>query len=153
MIGKIFRKIDLSLSREDHISMKYVLFVCIENSCRSQMAEAFAKMYGQGLLEAHSAGSHASGTINEKAIQSMRKVNYDLNLHRSKSIVAVPDIQYDFVITMGCGEGKDICPYVFAKTQQDWMIEDPKDMDTYPFNRVRDTIKTNVLSLIDLIQQ
>jgi len=129
--------------------MKKVLFVCVENSCRSQMAEAFAKMHGKDKLEAHSAGSRASGKVNEKAIKSMREVSYDLNSYRSKSLTEIPDVEYEYAITMGCG---DECPYVKAKQRQDWAIPDPKAMDEQDFNQVRDTIETKVLSLIDSIK-
>lgn len=92
--------------------MKKVLFVCVENSCRSQMAEAFAKIHGKDILEGYSAGSKASGKVNEKAIKSMKEVAYDLVAHKSKSLNDIPDVEYDFAITMGCG---DECPYVKAK--------------------------------------
>lgn len=129
--------------------MKKVLFVCVENSCRSQMAEAFVQMHGKDGkdgLEAHSAGSRASGKVNEKAIKSMWELGYDLNTHRSKSLTEIPDVEYEYAITMGCG---DECPYVKAKQREDWAIPDPKNMDEHDFNRVRDTIETKVLSLID----
>ncbi len=126
--------------------MKKVLFVCVENSCRSQMAEAFAKIYGKDVITSYSAGSRASGKVNEKAIKSMQKVDYDLGTHQSKSLNEIPDIEYDFAITMGCG---DECPYVKAKQRQDWAIPDPKNMNDQEFNDVRDIIKDQVLSLID----
>ncbi len=126
--------------------MKKVLFVCVENSCRSQMAEAFAKIHGKDRLEAHSAGSRASGEVNEKAIKSMQEIGYDLGIHTSKSLTAIPDMEYDYAITMGCG---DECPYVKAKQRQDWAIPDPKNMNEQDFNKVRDTIETRILSLID----
>jgi len=128
--------------------MKKVLFVCVENSCRSQMAEAFAKMHGKDGkdgLEVYSAGSRASGKVNEKAIKSMRELGYDLNTHSSKSLSEIPDVEYEYAITMGCG---DECPYVKAKRREDWAIPDPKNMDERDFNAVRDTIETKVLSLI-----
>lgn len=126
--------------------MKPVLFVCVENSCRSQMAEAFAKLYGKGNQDIYSAGSRPSGKVNEKAIESMREVGYDLSAHRSKSLDDIPDVEYAYAITMGCG---DECPHVRAKRRQDWAIPDPKNMDKKDFNAVRDTIKTKVLSLMD----
>ncbi len=128
--------------------MKKILFVCVENSCRSQMAEAFAKIHGKEVIESYSAGSRASGHINEKAIRSMQEIGYDLNKHSSKSLNAIPDIEYDFAITMGCG---DECPYVKAKQRQNWAIPDPKNMNDQEFNQVRDIIKQNVLSLIKRI--
>ncbi len=125
--------------------MKKVLFVCVENSCRSQMAEAFAKIHGKDAVEPYSAGSRASGMVNEKAITTMQEVGYDLGTHKSKSLNDIPDIEYDFAITMGCG---DECPYVIAKQRQDWAIPDPKNMNSEDFNKVRDFIEENVLLLI-----
>ena len=125
---------------------KKLLFVCIENSCRSQMAEVFAKIHGKDRLEAHSAGPRPSGKVNEKAIKSMREIGYNLSVHSSKSLTAVPDVEYDRSITIGCG---DECPYVKEKQRQDWSIPDPKNMNEQDFDKVRDTIETKVFSLID----
>ena len=104
-----------------------ILFVCIENSCRSQMAEAFAKMHGKGILQAYSAGSNALGKVNAKAIESMKEIGYDLNTHNSKALSQIPDVKYDYAITMGCG---DECPLVKAKVRTDWDLPDPKNMNT-----------------------
>jgi len=125
--------------------MKKILFVCVENSCRSQMAEAFAHINGGEKLEAYSAGSKASGKINDKAIKAMRDVGYDLNTHQSKSLQEIPDIYYDYAITMGCG---DECPDVRAKHRIDWAIPDPKFMEAPGFNEVRDVIENRVSELI-----
>lgn len=125
--------------------MKKILFVCVENSCRSQMAEAFSKIHGKDVIESYSAGSRASGKVNDKAIKSMQKVGYDLRTHQSKSLNEIPDVEYDFAITMGCG---DECPFVVAKQRQDWAIPDPKNMDDPEFDQVRDLIEEKVLSLM-----
>lgn len=125
--------------------MKTVLFVCVENSCRSQIAEAFAKMYGDGKLTAFSSGSKPSGIVNPKAIASMQDLGYDLSLHESKSLEEIPQIEYDYAITMGCG---DECPFVRAKNRTDWNIPDPKNMTMDEFRVVRDEIKDRVLELI-----
>jgi len=125
--------------------MKKVLFVCVENSCRSQMAEAFANIHGEKRMEVYSAGSKASGKINDKAIKAMRDVGYDLNAHQSKSLQDIPDIYYDYAITMGCG---DECPDVRAKHRLDWAIPDPKFMEAPEFNEVRDVIEGRVSELI-----
>ncbi|HKR61260.1 MAG TPA: hypothetical protein VJS64_16175 [Pyrinomonadaceae bacterium] len=91
---------------------KRLLFVCVENSNRSQMAEAFARIHGNDFVEAFSAGSRPSGIVNAKAVASMREVGYDLATHSSKGLTEIPDIEYDFVATMGCG---DECPFVRAR--------------------------------------
>jgi protein-tyrosine-phosphatase len=122
-----------------------LLFVCVENSNRSQMAEAFARIYGKEEVEVYSAGSRPSGTINPQAIDAMRAVGYDLSQHRSKSLSEVPDIEFDFVATMGCG---DECPLVRAKRHDDWKIPDPKDMAIDEFRAVRDLIEAKVVRVL-----
>jgi arsenate reductase len=129
--------------------MKKVLFVCIENSCRSQMAEGFARMLGAGVVEAYSAGSRPSGKVNEKAIAAMRAIGYDLAAHDSKSLDEIPQIEYDCVVTMGCG---DACPFVRARRREDWGIPDPKHLDDREFAEVRDLIRGKVLALIDSLR-
>ena len=123
-----------------------VLFVCVENSCRSQIAEAFARMLFADRLDAHSAGSRASGQVNPRAIASMHELGYDLSRHTSKSLREVPQIEWDLAITMGCG---DECPNVRAKQRIDWQIPDPKQMGAREFAAVRDAIRENVARLCD----
>ena len=118
-----------------------VLFVCIENSNRSQMAEAFARIHGGENVEAYSAGSRPSGVVNAKAISAMREIGYDLSKHGSKSLDQIADQEYDFVATMGCG---DACPFVRAKRREDWQIPDPKNLEPEEFRRVRDLIEQKV---------
>ncbi len=129
--------------------MKRVLYVCAENSNRSQMAEAFTRLHGLDVLEAFSAGSSPSGAVNPKAIRAMAKLSYDLTSHRSKGVDEVPDGPYDFVITMGCG---DDCPYVAAEQRDDWALPDPKGMPSEGFNEVRDEIERRVKQLIARIE-
>lgn len=120
-----------------------ILFVCIENSNRSQMAEAFAKMTG---VSAYSAGSRPSGKINAKAVAAMKEIGYDLSRHWSKSLDEVEKFApFDVVVTMGCG---DACPWMPAAKFIDWNIPDPKEMDEKNFKLVRDLIKTKVKELI-----
>ncbi len=122
-----------------------VLFVCVENSCRSQMAEAFARLHGAGQVEAHSAGSRPSGVVNPKAVASMAERDYDLAAHTSKSLQQIPASEYDVAITMGCG---DECPNVRAKAREDWGIPDPKHMEPAEFAAVRDGIEARVKELL-----
>ena len=126
---------------------KKLLFVCVENSCRSQMAEAFARIHGGDAVEAFSAGSRPSGVVNPKAIASMREVGYDLATHVSKSLDDVPQLEWDLVATMGCG---DECPFVRAKRREDWQIADPKNMDNDDFRKVRDEIEARVRSVLQM---
>ena len=123
-----------------------ILFVCIENSNRSQMSQAFATMHGGGNVEAFSAGSNPSGTINPRAIAAMKEKGYDLSRHHSKSLKEVKEqAPFDVVVTMGCG---DACPWMPAKQFVDWQIPDPKEMDEEHFNEVRDLIEKKVKELI-----
>lgn len=126
--------------------MKKILFVCVENSNRSQMAEAFAKIHGKGKVEVYSSGSRPSGKVNAKAVDAMRELGYDLSVHRSKSLEEIPQIKYDHAITMGCG---DECPFVQADHRDDWELQDPKNMEPEEFNKVRDEIERRVKKLIE----
>lgn len=125
--------------------MKTVLFVCVENSNRSQMAEAFARMHGHGKVEAASAGSRPSGRINPKAIAAMQERGYDLTAHTSKGLDAFNGRRVDVAVTMGCG---DECPLVIAGRRDDWQIPDPRDMSPEEFRGVRDLIEQKVSELI-----
>jgi protein-tyrosine-phosphatase len=128
--------------------MKRVLFACVENSNRSQMAEAFARMHGRDVVEAASAGSRPSGVVNPKAIAAMRDVGYDLSEHRSKGLHEVSG-PFDYVITMGCGEE---CPYVAADRREDWTLPDPKSLPPDRFAEVRDEIERRVRVLVEEIR-
>jgi protein-tyrosine-phosphatase len=125
--------------------MKRVLFVCVENSNRSQMAQAFAKIHGGAEIEAHSAGSRPSGKINPKAIAAMGELSYDLSSHASKSLGDIPTGAFDATVTMGCG---DACPNVPARIREDWQIPDPREMPPEQFREVRDLIERKVIELL-----
>lgn len=125
---------------------KRVLFVCVENSNRSQMAEVFARMHGGAAVEALSAGSKPSGRINPKAVRFMGELGYDLSTHASKSLADVTGgDEFDAVVTMGCG---DDCPWVPAKRREDWALPDPRDMDDDGYRAVRDEIERRVQALL-----
>jgi len=123
---------------------KRVLFVCVENSNRSQMAEAFARIHGGDGVDALSAGSKPSGRINPKAIRFMQEMGYDLSNHASKSLDDISG-EFDAVITMGCG---DNCPWVPARRREDWALPDPRDMDDDGYRAVRDEISARVKQLL-----
>jgi arsenate reductase len=122
-----------------------VLFVCVENANRSQMAEAFARKIGGESIEAWSAGSKPSGKVNPLAIEAMRERGLDLSKQRSKSLDAVRDVEFDAVVTMGCG---DACPAVRARVREDWSIPDPRHMQPEQFRGVRDLIEASVKALL-----
>lgn len=123
---------------------KRILFVCIENSNRSQMAEAFARIHGGEEVEACSAGSAPSGTIHPRAAGFMAELGYDLSAHRSKSLAQIEGT-FDAVVTMGCG---DSCPWVPARRREDWNLPDPKLLDDDGYRRVRDEISARVQALL-----
>jgi len=124
---------------------KRVLFVCIENSNRSQMAEAFARIHGGDRVEAYSSGSRPSGRVNPRAIEFMREVGYELSTHTSKPLDQIPTDEYDAAITMGCG---DECPLVRARIREDWGIPDPKELPPDEFRKVRELIESKVEDLL-----
>lgn len=125
--------------------MKRVLFVCIENSNRSQMAEGFARWHGGGAVEAYSAGSRPSGRVNPKAIAAMAERGVDITTHASKGLEAVESLAFDAVVTMGCG---DACPFVRARIREDWALPDPRDLDADGVRAVRDEIERRVKELL-----
>ena len=130
---------------------KKVLFVCVENSNRSQMSQAFARIHGGEKFEAYSAGSKPSGIINPKAIAAMKELNYDLSGHQSKSLDEVKQYApFDAVVTMGCG---DACPWMPAKKFIDWQIPDPRNMNETEFRAVRDEIEGKVKDLLKELEQ
>ena len=127
--------------------MKRVIFVCVENSNRSQMAEAFARIHGAGQVVAFSAGSRPSGRVNPRAVEAMQEVGYDLTTHISKGLSEFNGQEFDAAVTMGCG---DECPLVLAKRRVDWQIPDPKSMTPEQFREVRALIEAKVRELIPI---
>ncbi len=125
---------------------KRVLFVCVENSNRSQMAEAFARIYGGAGVEAFSAGSRPSGVVNPKAVDAMRELGYDLTAHRSKGLADLAGEEFDVVVGMGCGD--EGCPLVKAKRHEEWNVPDPKHLPPEHFREVRDLIGRKVRALL-----
>jgi protein-tyrosine-phosphatase len=130
--------------------MKRILFVCVENSNRSQMSQAFAKIHGGKEVEAFSAGSKPSGKINPRAIAAMKELGYDLSSHHSKSLDEVKVFApFDAVVTMGCG---DACPWMPAKQFVDWQIPDPREMNEDDFRKVRNLIEEKVKDLLEQLK-
>jgi protein-tyrosine-phosphatase len=124
---------------------KRVLFVCLENANRSQMAEAFARMHGGERVEAFSAGSRHSGRVNPRAVEFMKEVGYDLSAHGSKALDDLPPGEYAAAVTMGCG---DACPLVNARRREEWDIPDPRELPAEEFRKVRDLIEAKVKALL-----
>ena len=108
--------------------------------------EAFGNTLGKGAIHAYSSSLQPSGVVNEQAIYFMKDIGYDLAAHTPKSLNDIPQITYDYVVTMGCS---DECPSMSVNYRGDWNIPDPKNMEMDSFNKVRDTIKGNVVRLIE----
>ncbi len=130
--------------------MKNVLFVCIENSCRSQMAEAFLKKAAKCDIQGFSSGSKPSGIVNLMAIKVLKEKDIDISNAVPKGFDQLPIKQFDYLVTMGC---KDVCPYVPGKQKIDWQIPDPKNQGIEFFRTVSDTIEKQVTELLDIICQ
>lgn len=130
------------------VQPKRLLFVCVENANRSQMAQAFARIHGGDQVDAVSAGSRPSGVLNPRAVRFMAEIGYDLTSHRSTSLDQVRG-EFDAVITMGCG---DSCPWVPARHRLDWQLPDPKEMDDENYRRIRDEISRRVVQLLAELQ-
>lgn len=109
------------------------------------MAEAFARIYGKDEVEVYSAGSRPSGQINPRAVEAMKPIGYDLSRHRSKSLAELPDVEFDSVVTMGCG---DECPNVRALAREDWDIPDPRKLTIEETRAARDVIEKKVVILL-----
>lgn len=121
-----------------------VLFICVENSCRSQMAEGFGRQFG---LEADSAGVKTGPGVNPDAVKVMAESGIDISKQCSKAIDSEKLADYDAVISMCSVKTADFCPSTFIGTQANWSIEDPKDQPLEVFRRVRDEIKSKVEEL------
>lgn len=122
-----------------------LLFVCIENSNRSQMAEGFARTLGCGRVSAYSAGSRPSGQINPRAIQFMKEKGIDLTVQLSKGLDDLPKVKWDYIVTMGCG---DACPTLPAAHRLDWDLPDPKLLPDDEFRAVRNRIEGLIAGLL-----
>lgn len=127
--------------------MKSILFVCVENSCRSQIAEGWARKLNDGSWKVRSAGSSPSGKINPDAVAVMKEIGVDLSVQSSKSLPEPNEGSWDYVVTMGCG---DACPHLPAKNRVDWKLEDPKGKPVEFFRQTRDEIGGRVKELMGI---
>ena len=112
-----------------------ILFVCRQNACRSQMAEAFARRDAHGPIRVWSAGSASSGVIDPKAVTVMREEGVDLARHQSEGLTQLPRVTWDVVVTLGCEQG---CPTVAARHHMSWDIPDPSGRPLAFYRQVRD---------------
>jgi len=123
------------------MNKKRVVFICLENARRSQMAEGFAEAVGQGKIDVCSAGSRPSFQIDPLVIEVMKEKGIDLSGKQPKGLNDLPSIEMDYLITMGCEE---TCPAVLAKKVIEWEIPDPKGKSIDVFRKVRDMIEEKV---------
>jgi protein-tyrosine-phosphatase len=131
--------------------MKKVLFVCVENAGRSQMAEAFANHYGKGKLVASSAGIMLADRVNPHVVEAMREKDIDISMNKPKLLTPAMADGADKIITMGCSVEK-ICPAPLLKNVIDWELEDPKGKPLEKVREIRDEIEKKVLKLIAELQ-
>lgn len=122
-----------------------VLFVCVENACRSQMAEGFARQHGAGTVAAFSAGSRPAAAVNPRAVAFMAERGCDLSTQAPKPVQTFDGQVMDVVVTMGCG---DACPWLPARRRVDWDLPDPKRLADDAFRQVRDDIERRVRALL-----
>lgn len=125
-----------------------ILFVCVENACRSQIAEAFARRDGGGWVEAFSAGSRPRGQVDPTAVAVMQEQGLDLRQQTSKGLSDLPRITWDVVVGMGCG---DECAVVPAKRHVSWAIPDPARQPVEVYRQVRDVIEEGVKRLLEQV--
>ncbi len=126
-----------------------VAFICVGNSCRSQMAEGFAKHYGSAVMNAYSAGTEPAEEINPMALLVMQEAGVDISPQYPKLLKDIPS-ELDIVITMGCNVQ---CPYIPSKHREDWGLADPSGGPVESFRSTRDTIMENIKRLLDRIEK
>lgn len=127
--------------------MKKVLFVCVENAGRSQMAEAFAKKYGANKVLAFSAGNKPADKVNPVVVEAMKEKGIDISTNMPKLITAKTAQEQDLIVTMGCNDQR-VCPGPFFKPTIDWKLEDPKGKPIEKVREIRDDIELRVRNLI-----
>lgn len=128
---------------------KKVAFVCVHNSCRSQMAEGWAKKLGSDVLEVYSAGTEEYPEVKPGAVQVMEEAEVDMSEHRPKLLTDIPE-EIDILITMGCNV---VCPYVPCEYSEDWGLDDPSGGPIEGFRNTRDIIKEKVEDLVKRVKK
>jgi protein-tyrosine-phosphatase len=139
------------MKRTKVMNMKKILFVCVENAGRSQMAEAFANHYGKGKLVASSAGVMLADRVNPVVVEAMKEKGIDISMNKPKLLTTKMAEEADQIITMGCSVEK-FCPAPLLKNVIDWGLEDPKGKPIDEVRQIRDEIEKRVLKLISGLQ-
>ncbi len=127
---------------------KKVAFVCVHNSCRSQMAEGWAKKLGSHVLEVYSAGTEEYPEVKPKAVEVMEEAGIDMSGHYPKLLTDIPE-ELNILITMGCNV---VCPFVPSDHSEDWGLDDPSGGPVEGFRKTRDIIKEKVEDLIKRVE-
>ncbi|MEU5699972.1 arsenate reductase ArsC [Streptomyces aurantiacus] len=122
-----------------------VLFVCVHNAGRSQMAAAFLTHHGQGRIEVRSAGSAPADSVNPAVVEAMNEIGIDISAQTPKVLTTAAVQASDVVITMGCG---DACPVFPGKQYLDWTLDDPADQGVEAVRPIRDEIERRIASLL-----
>lgn len=128
--------------------MKKILFVCVENAGRSQMAEAFANKFGKDNFVISSAGNKPSDKVNPVVVEAMKEVGIDISNNKPKLLTAKMAFNVDLIVTMGCSD-QGICPGPFFKSTIDWKLEDPKGKPIEKVREIRNEIERKVQRLIE----
>lgn len=126
-----------------------MVFVCVENARRSQMAQGFAEAFGKGKLEVYSAGSRPSAAIDSLVIKVMKEKGIDLFGRKPKGLNDLPPVEMDYLVTMGCEE---TCPAIPAKRMIEWEIPDPKGKSLNEIRRIRDLLEAKVKTLLEEVE-
>ncbi|PSR06181.1 MAG: arsenate reductase ArsC [Bacteroidetes bacterium SW_10_40_5] len=129
--------------------MAKLLFLCIENANRTQMAEAFAKIYGGDHVEVYSAGINPVEAVNPVAVEAMKELGYDISEQLPTFINELPDVEFDYVVNMGIGYEYTSIP---AKNRLEWDLPNPKELDLKEYRKVRDLIEGNVKILVNKLE-
>jgi arsenate reductase len=131
-------------------TVRKILFVCVENAGRSQMAEAFTSHYGKGRVTAPSAGIRLAEKVNSTVVEAMKEKGIDISLNRPKVLTPKMSEEADLIVTMGCG-AEDLCLGPFFKTTINWGLEDPKGKPLEKVREIRDEIEGKVKELLSQI--
>jgi arsenate reductase (thioredoxin) len=137
-----------NLPGDEVLSMKTILFVCVHNSGRSQMAEAFFNHMAQGKYRAYSAGTQPGNKVNPVVVEAMLEVGIDISANKPRALTMEMIKKADKMITMGCGaDAEAVCPARFIETE-DWALEDPKGKSLEQVRKIRDRVKDKVINLL-----